>query len=64
MRLPGRDRVAILGAQGLGLCLGTWLRERGVAVVFLDSNPEHVRQAQEAGFSVVFGDAVQARTML
>ena len=63
VRLPGRDRVAILGADGLGLCLGRWLSERGVPVVFLDSNPEHIRQAQEAELPVVFGDAIQERTM-
>ena len=64
VRLPSRDRVAILGASGLGLKLGEWLRSVGVPVVFLDSNAEHVRQAEESGFSVVFGDAVQERTML
>jgi len=63
VRLPGRDRIAILGADGLGLCLGKWLRSRDVQVVFLDSNPEHVRQAQEAEIPVVFGDAIQERTM-
>ncbi len=63
VRLPGRDRIAILGADGLGLCLGRWLQTSGVSVVFLDSNPEHVRQAQEAGISVIFGDAMQERTM-
>ena len=64
VRLPSRDRVAILGASGLGQKLGEWLRDRGGSVVFLDSNPEHVRRTQEAGFTVVFGDAVQERTML
>ncbi|MEM7409834.1 MAG: sodium:proton antiporter [Myxococcota bacterium] len=64
VRLPSRDRVAILGASGLGLKLGEWLRSVDVPVVFLDSNAEHVRQAEESGFSVVFGDAVQERTML
>jgi NhaP-type Na+/H+ or K+/H+ antiporter len=63
VRLPGRDRIAILGADGLGLFLGRWLQTSGVQVVFLDSNPEHVRQAQEAGIPVVFGDAIQERTM-
>jgi len=32
-------------------------------VVFMDANPENCRRAEEAGFSVVFGDAVQERTM-
>jgi hypothetical protein len=63
-RLPGRDTVAILGAQGLGLGLAKVLREAGTPVVFLDSNPGNCRQAEEAGFAVVFGDAVQERTLL
>ena len=63
-RLPGRDTVAILGAQGLGLALAEVLRKAGTPVVFLDSNPGNCRQAEEAGFAVVFGDAVQERTLL
>jgi NhaP-type Na+/H+ or K+/H+ antiporter len=63
VRLPGRDRIAILGSQGLGLALGRWLRDNGRSVVFLDSNAEHVRAAEEAEFPVVFGDAVQERTL-
>jgi NhaP-type Na+/H+ or K+/H+ antiporter len=63
-RLPGRDTVAILGAQGLGIGLAEVLREAGTPVVFLDSNPGNCRRAEEAGFAVVFGDAVQERTLL
>jgi NhaP-type Na+/H+ or K+/H+ antiporter len=62
VRLPGRDMVAILGAQGLGLALAASLRSAGRSVVFLDSNPQNCRQAEEAGFPVVFGDALQERT--
>jgi NhaP-type Na+/H+ and K+/H+ antiporter len=62
VRLPGRDMVAILGAQGLGLALAASLRSAGRSVVFLDSNPQNCRQAEEAGFAVVFGDALQERT--
>jgi len=40
------------------------LRKAGTPVVFLDSNPGNCRQAEEAGFAVVFGDAVQERTLL
>jgi Trk K+ transport system NAD-binding subunit len=64
VRLPGRDLVAILGAQGLGLELGRALRDADVTVVFVDSNPQSCRQAEEAGFSVVFGNALQERTMV
>jgi hypothetical protein len=62
VRLPGRDRVAILGAQGLGLALASVLRDAGRSVVFFDSNPQNCRKAEESGFSVVFGDALQERT--
>jgi len=64
LRLPGRDTVAILGAGGLGLLLGRALRDAEVPVTFLDTNPQHCRQAEEEGFSVVFGNALQERTLL
>jgi NhaP-type Na+/H+ or K+/H+ antiporter len=63
IRQPGRDTVAILGAQGLGLLLGEALRRDEISVVFLDSNPQNARDAEEAGFAVVFGNAVQERIM-
>ena len=63
LRLPGRDAVAILGAQGLGITLAEALREADVPVVFLDSNPQHCRHAEEAGFPVVFGNALEERTL-
>jgi NhaP-type Na+/H+ or K+/H+ antiporter len=64
VRQPGRDVVAILGAQGLGLALAGALRDAGRSVVFIDSNPRYARQAEEAGFTVVFGNALQERTLL
>ncbi|MGH7255338.1 MAG: cation:proton antiporter, partial [Nitrospirales bacterium] len=64
LRLPRRDRVAILGAQGLGLALGRQLHQAGLPVVFLDSDPKRCRQAEEQGFTVVFGDALQERALL
>jgi len=63
VQLPKREGVAILGAQGLGLLLAEELRERDVPVVFLDSNPQTCHQAEEAGFSVVFGNALEERTL-
>ncbi len=63
VRLPGRDTVAIMGAQGLGLALGSELREGGVPVVFLDSNPHNCRRAEESGFPVTFGNALEERTL-
>ena len=63
VRLRKRDTVAILTAQSLGLALGRELRKGGVPVVFLDSNPSGVRQAEEEGFAVVYGDALQETVM-
>lgn len=63
LRLPGRDRVAILGAQGLGIALGRELREAGHSVVFVDSDPRRCRVVEDEGFSVVFGDALHERTL-
>jgi hypothetical protein len=63
LRLPARDRVAILGAQGLGLTLGRILREAGQTVVFVDADPRRCRVAEEDGFQVVFGDGLQDRTL-
>jgi hypothetical protein len=63
VRLRERDTVAILTTGMLGLALGEELRRGGVPVVFLDSNPGGARRAQEAGFAVVFGDAIQEKIM-
>jgi len=62
-RLPGRDVIAILGARGLGFLLGEQLKSVGASVVFVDSNATNTRRAQEAGFTVIFGDALQERTL-
>lgn len=63
VRLPGRETVAILGVQGLGLELANQLRRGDVPVIFLDSNPENCRRAEEAGFQVIYGDALKERTL-
>ena len=64
LRLPNRDRIAILGAEGIGLVLGEEFRTKGKAVVFIDSDPQQCHQAEQAGFSVVFGEALQERTLI
>lgn len=63
LRLPRRDRVAILGAQGLALALGRQLKAAGQVVVFVDADPQHCKVAEEEGFAVVFGDGLQERTL-
>ncbi len=64
LRLPGRETIAILGAHGLSLALAEVLRAGDRPVVILDSNPLSCRRAEEAGFTIVYGDALQERTML
>ncbi|MBW2316623.1 MAG: cation:proton antiporter, partial [Deltaproteobacteria bacterium] len=59
VRAPARDGFVILGGEDFGLALGELLREEGLPVGFIDSNPGHCRAAQERGFPVVFGNALQ-----
>ena len=63
LRLPARDRVVVLGAQGLGLALTTELRARGASVVLIDNDPRRCHAAERQGLTVVFGDALQERTL-
>ena len=63
LRLPQRDRVAIFGALGLGLPLADALRDGGVSVLFVESDPKRTQVAEEAGHTVVFGDPFDDRTM-
>lgn len=64
LRLPARDRVAILGAEGLGLTLGEVLKDHGMQVVFIDSDPRRCQEAEKEGFTVIFGDGLQERILL
>jgi Trk K+ transport system NAD-binding subunit len=63
LRLPSRDRVAILGAQGLGMALASELQARGAAVVLIDTDPQRCHAAERLGLSVVFGDGLSERTL-
>jgi NhaP-type Na+/H+ or K+/H+ antiporter len=63
VRQPGRDAVAILGADDVGLALARALKDNGVSCTFLDSNPHNCRRAQEEGFGVVYGNAMEERML-
>jgi NhaP-type Na+/H+ or K+/H+ antiporter len=54
---------AILGASALGLALGRALRTGGEEVVFLDSNVDASHAAEDEGFRVVFGNALEDSTL-
>lgn len=64
VRLPGREALAILGVHSLGIVLAREWSRAGNHVVFLDSNPQNARRAEEAGYTVIFGNAVQERVLL
>ena len=64
VRLPRRDRVVILGARGLAVGLAVRLRAADIQVVFMEADPKRSRLAEEAGYTVVFGDPLDERTML
>lgn len=63
VRLPHRNRVAILGARGLALPLADCLKAAEIPVVFIESDPKRSRLAEEAGHPVVFGDPLDERTV-
>ncbi len=63
LRRRTRDRVAILGAQGLGLALAREMMAAGDSVVVIDADPQRCRAAEKQGFPVIFGDGLQERTL-
>ncbi len=63
VRAPGREAVAILGADALALTLGDVLSAGGKRIVFLDTNPAHIRAAEERSFPAVYGNALEERTL-
>lgn len=63
VRVPGRNSVLVLGADRVGLALAAELRRGGRSVTFLDANPDRCREAEEQGWPVVFGNALEERTL-
>ena len=63
VRAPERDGVLVLGADRLGLALAVELRRSGRPVTLLDANPDHCREASLDGCPVVFGNALEERTL-
>jgi NhaP-type Na+/H+ or K+/H+ antiporter len=54
----------ILGAHGLARVLGDLLRDGGEEVVVIDSNADVCRVAQEKGYRVLNGNALEERTLV
>jgi Trk K+ transport system NAD-binding subunit len=63
VRAPERAGALLLGAEPLGLALAESLRAGGCEVTVLDANVDNCRAAEEARFAVVFGNALEERTL-
>jgi NhaP-type Na+/H+ or K+/H+ antiporter len=63
VRAPGRSGVLVLGAHPVGLALAAELHRGGRPVILLDANPDHCREAEKSGWPVVFGNALEERTL-
>ncbi len=64
VRAPGRENLVILGAEEFGFALAEALDDGRGQVLFVDSSPGHCRMAEERGFGVVYGNALQHRTLV
>jgi NhaP-type Na+/H+ or K+/H+ antiporter len=64
VRRPSGQGYVILGAQPLGQVLGRLLMDAEEKVVLVDANAVYSRQAEEAGFRVIFGNALEERTQI
>ncbi len=63
VREPDEAGYVILGANGLGRLIGATLREVGEDLVFIDADPDACRLAEEQKFRVVYGSALEDRTL-
>jgi NhaP-type Na+/H+ or K+/H+ antiporter len=64
LRRPVNHGYLILGANALGRALAAALQRGGEEIVIVDANPGACRAAEEEGFRVVFGNALEERTLL
>jgi NhaP-type Na+/H+ or K+/H+ antiporter len=64
LRRATKRGYVILGANALGRTLGGLFRDAAIEVVLVDNNPAQIRTAQQSGFKVIYGNAVEERTLL
>ncbi|MCP3985302.1 MAG: hypothetical protein GY723_13005 [bacterium] len=63
VRAPGRENLVVLGAEELAFAFVEALGVSKENVLFADSNPLHCRAAETRGYRVVWGNALQERTI-
>jgi NhaP-type Na+/H+ or K+/H+ antiporter len=64
LRRPSDRGYAILGANPLARLVALRLQSGGEDVVIVDANQDSTEKAQDEGLRVVFGNALEERTML
>ncbi len=63
VRRKSDQGYAILGSTDLGLTLAKALKDGGEEVTVIDSNADAIKQAEQMGLKVVFGNALEERTL-
>jgi NhaP-type Na+/H+ or K+/H+ antiporter len=63
LRRATNTGTVVLGGNELGHALGRLLRDADDDVVFVDSSPVACQTVQEDGFKVVWGNAIEERTL-
>lgn len=63
VRRPREKGYVIIGANALARALAAELKDAGEEVVLVDSNPQACRAAEADGFRVVYGNALEERTL-
>lgn len=64
VRLPKSSGYAILGANELALALAQVLRDAGKDVILFDTSADRVRAAEKLELPIVYGNALEERTLL
>jgi NhaP-type Na+/H+ or K+/H+ antiporter len=63
LRRPADAGYVIVGAGPLALKVAEALRSRGEPVLLVDNDPTACRAAEESGFRIIFGSALEKRTL-
>ncbi|MFQ6608449.1 MAG: cation:proton antiporter [Fidelibacterota bacterium] len=64
LRRPSNMGWIILGINEIGRKLASLLNDYGEEVVCIDEDPAACRQAEEEGYRVIYGNALEERTLL
>lgn len=63
LRRPSDAGWVILGAHTLGRCVARALKQAGQDIVLIDANADAVKAAEADGLKVIYGNALEARTV-